>query len=283
MRCEDVGMQLAGYVLGELGLEDRSEVERHLLDCPSCPREVEGFRQIRDLMADAALDARPPAGLRDSAFARLQTEDLGVLLGANVAAPPPDLKRRALSRALTEHPARSRSRSSRERATWWAAAAAIVGIGIAAGSQMRVQDLDRRLATMQASVQSVQSSLGPVGHPMQAVQLAGNGTEGRAELHHFSHDNYRMTVRLDDIDITPPRHHYEMWLSGAGGEVSVGSFRIKRPDDLTLNFTTGVDPRKFPEVVITLEKSDGDPTMSPDLVARAELDRDAIYHRTYEE
>lgn len=283
MRCEAAGPELVAYLRGELDEPVGSEIERHLTDCGACRQDAESFASIGELLEDARLGAHPPRGLKDSTFARLQTEDLGILLNDGATTPPSrDLKSKAMARALAE-PGSSggRGRPGR-RASWLAAAAAVVGIAVAAGSQMQVQDLDRELASVQASVRHVEESFGPVGHPMQAVQLAGNSAEADAELIHFRHDNYRMTVRINDIEVTPPDHHYEMWVAGERGEVSVGSFRIKRPDDLTLNFAMGVDPGEFPEVLITLEKSDGDPRMSSELVARAELDRDAIYHGTYE-
>lgn len=284
MRCEDVRLELPSYALGELDGNERDRVEKHLSSCASCAHEAAGIAQLAELVGDSGLDEHPPSGLKDATFTRLEAQDLGFLVGSTAAAlPPPDLKERALTRALTDPPASRPPTRSRPRGTWLAAAAAVIGLGIAAGSQARVQDLDRRLATMQASVQHVEESYGPVGHPMQAVQLAGSGANAQAELVHFRHDNYRITVKVNDIDITPPEHHYEVWLSGDDGEVSIGSFRIKRPDDLTLNFTMGVDPGRFPEVLITREPTDGDPAMSSTLVARAELDRDSIYHGPYEE
>lgn len=284
MRCEDVAPELIAHLRGEPTELPRDDIEGHLRGCAACRSDAGTFGQIGELLDDAHLDPPPSAGLKDSTFARVQTEDLGVMLsGAATTPPPPDLKRKAMARALAEPTSsRSSSRTGR-RASWLAAAAAVLGIAVAAGSQMRVQDLDRRLASMQASVQHVEESFGPVGHPMQAVQLAGRSADAEAELVHFRHDNYRMSVHVDDIEITPPGHHYEMWVAGDDGEVSVGSFRIKHPDDLTLNFTMGVDPGQFPEVLITLERSDGDPAMSSDLVARAQLDRDALYHGTYED
>lgn len=283
MRCEAAGPELVAYLRGELDEPVRSEIERHLVDCRACRQDAESFASIGELLEDARLGAQPPQGLKDSTFTRLQTEDLGILLNEGATTPPSrDLKSKAMARALAE-PGRSGGRGQPgRRASWLAAAAAVVGIAVAAGSQMQVQDLDRQLASVQASVRHAEESFGPVGHPMQAVQLAGNSAEADAELVHFRHDNYRMTVHINDIEVTPPDHHYEMWVVGEPGEVSVGSFRIKRPDDLTLNFAMGVDPGEFPEVVITLEKSDGDPRMSSEVMARAELDRDALYHGTYE-
>lgn len=282
MRCDEIAQLLPSYVLGDATDAEIDHVERHVEGCEACDRELESVRALGALLDDALLGARPPASLKDAAFARVQAEDLGVLLGGtSVAAPPADLKERALSRALTDPG--TAGATKRRRAGLLAVAAAVTGIGIAAGSQMQVQDLDRRLATMQASVRQAEDSFGPMGHPMQEVRLAGNDATGEAELLHFKHDNYRMTVKLDDIEVTPPGHHYEMWVAGEEGEVSVGSFRLKRPDDLTLSFTMGVDPADFPEVLITLEPTDGDPRMSSDLVATAWLDRDAIHHGTNEE
>lgn len=284
MRCEELQPQLPAYLLGELSGAEAADVERHLAGCRSCAAELDEYRQVAALLGSAGIEARPPAGLKEATFARLQNEDVGVLLGpAAAATPPPDLKQRALSRALTVAPSPAEAKKRSSRQTWLAAAAAIVGIAVAAGSQLRVQDLDQRLSTMQTSVQQAERSFGPVGHPLQQVQLAGTDADAALELVHFRHDNYRVTVKVDDIAVTPPGHHYELWLSGSDGEVSVGSFRIKRPDDLTLNFTAGVDPGKFPQVLITLEETDGDPEMTGNLVARARLDRDAVHHGTYDE
>ena len=282
MRCDEIAQLLPSYVLGDATDVERGHVEKHVEGCEECARELESVRALGALLDDALLATRPPASLKDAVFARVQAEDLGVLLsGTGVTAPPADLKERALNRALTGLGG-SRG-TTRRRAGLLAVAAAVTGIGIAAGSQMQVQDLDRRLATMQSSVRQAEDSFGPLGHPMQEIQLAGSDAAGEMELLHFKHDNYRMTVKLDDIEVTPPGHHYEMWVAGDQGEVSVGSFRIKRPDDLTLSFTMGVDPADFPEVLITLEPTDGDPRMSSDLVAAAWLDRDAIHHGSNEE
>lgn len=281
MRCEQLGPFLPPYVLDDVTPKERRDIESHLEGCAGCARELHEMRELTALLADARLSDRPPSDLKDAAFTRVQAEDLAALLSHGTA-PSPDLKERSLSRALTDPGAARRHEKSR-RAGLLAVAAAVTGIAVAAGSQMQVQDLDRRLATMQASVRRAEASFGPVGHPMQQIRLAGSDAEGEAELRHFEHDNYRMTVRLDDIEVTPPGHHYEMWVAGADGEVSVGSFRIERPDDLTLSFTMGVDPSEFPEVLITLEPTDGDPRMSSDLVATAWLDRDAIHPASPEE
>lgn len=284
MKCDVIRPELVAHLRGELDEARRAEVEVHVASCPDCRSDLEVFRQMGELLSEAELGERPPDHLKETALARVETEDLGRLLSATAAAmPPPDLKDRAMSRALAGKPTKPTATRPRRALTWMAAAAAVTGIAIAAGSQARMQDLDRRLASMQASVRRAERSLGPVGHPMQAFQLAGRTAQADAELVHFKHDNYRMTVKLSNMDVTPPDHHYEMWLSGDEGEVSVGNFRLKRPDDLTLNFTIGVDPGDFPEVLITLEPSDGDPRKSSELVARAQLDRDALYHGPYEE
>lgn len=275
MRCEELRQSLPAYVLGDVTTPERDQIEAHLEGCDGCARELEETRTVARLLTDARLGDRPPAGLKDSTFTRVQAEDLGALLGP-AAAPPVGLKERALSRALTD-PSSGAAREKRRRAGLLAVAAAVTGIGLAAGSQMQVQNLDRRLATMQASVRRAQDSFGPMGNPMQQVRLAGTDAVGEAELLHLAQDNYRMTVNLDDIDVTPPGHHYELWVAGDEGEVSVGSFRIERPDDLTVSFTMGVDPADFPEVLITLEPTDGDPRMTPELVATAWLDRDAVH------
>lgn len=281
MRCDDARLLIPQLLLDDLDAEERDALKKHLAGCGECRREAASLRTLPDLIREAGLAPAPSANLKVSALARVAAEDLATALGSATApSPPSDLKERALARAL-EPPAAPRRRSSAP--TWLAAAAALIAIGFAASSQVEMQDLDRQVSSERAMRIRAESALGPVGHPMQEFRLTDHDASAQGELVHLRHDNFRVTMTLSDFEPSPPDQHYELWLRGPRGVVGLGTFRIDRPDDLTLSFSVGVDPREFPEVVATLEPNDGDPRMSDHVVADTLLDRTAVHPGDYDD
>jgi anti-sigma-K factor RskA len=64
---------LGSYLLGELTVEDRRELERHLEQCPRCRHELERVRQTHDLLRQLATN-EPPAELKDQMLAQIRGE-----------------------------------------------------------------------------------------------------------------------------------------------------------------------------------------------------------------
>ncbi|MDA0351199.1 MAG: hypothetical protein O3A10_03175 [Chloroflexi bacterium] len=60
---------LASYALGTLSAPDAEDAERLIQSDPAAAREVEGFREIAELLAFAAPLHRPPAALRERVLA----------------------------------------------------------------------------------------------------------------------------------------------------------------------------------------------------------------------
>ena len=46
MSCNNSGEKLSAYVDGELGYEERTWLEKHLLECPSCSEQLEEMRRV---------------------------------------------------------------------------------------------------------------------------------------------------------------------------------------------------------------------------------------------
>ncbi len=61
------------YVLGALGADEAERLERHLLACARCTREVEEFRVLFASLQDLSMPV-VPAGIADSVIARLSTQ-----------------------------------------------------------------------------------------------------------------------------------------------------------------------------------------------------------------
>lgn len=78
-RCDDKDM-LVAYLYGEIDLDGRREVDRHLRACDACAAEVEGLRAVRSDLASweppetdlgFVLTQKPPAVLRPARWAAL--------------------------------------------------------------------------------------------------------------------------------------------------------------------------------------------------------------------
>ncbi|MGH7932050.1 MAG: anti-sigma factor family protein [Candidatus Binataceae bacterium] len=64
MTCAETLELLHAYVDGELDLVRNLELERHLAQCPDCPRAYENLRALRTALKDGAVYYAAPAALR---------------------------------------------------------------------------------------------------------------------------------------------------------------------------------------------------------------------------
>ncbi len=74
MRCADIGALIDLYVGDELPEELRSQVERHLLQCPECGHQALTLQQTRTHLQEAMPRHEAPPGMRERLAARLQNE-----------------------------------------------------------------------------------------------------------------------------------------------------------------------------------------------------------------
>jgi len=214
--------QLLGpYALGDLSVEEKRDLERHLEECPVCRSEMAHVRQTHDLLREVA-----------------------------ATAPPPELKARVLASVT----AGSSSRSSRGGWRLWVPVAAallvvaILGIGafqaITGGSS--------------------------AGLPLTATALApGASGEVRGER---AGENIRIELAVRDLPELREDEYYEMWYAREDGErISCGAFRAGPEGWTTVNFTTPVNARAYPEIEVTREADDGNPESSGEKVLTGEL------------
>ena len=170
-------------------------------------------------------------------------------------APPPELKDRVLAQATGEISERSRSRW---RLLVPAAAAllvvAVLGVGLL-------------LAFLDDS---------SAGLPLTATALAP-GASGvvRGEP---AGENIRIELEVRGLPELGEDEYYEMWYyteeEDGGGRISCGAFRTAPEGQTTVNFTTPLNAREYPEIEVTREPDDGDPASSGEAVLEGDL-RDA--------
>jgi Anti-sigma-K factor rskA len=79
--------------------------------------------------------------------------------------------------------------------------------------------------------------------------------------------------RTDELPILPTGEYYELWFVGPGdrpeqpNRISAGTFHPDPEGRSQVSFTAAVDPAKYPDLAVTAEPGDGDPSPSgPDVL-----------------
>ncbi len=219
---------VAGWVLGALSTDDAAAFDKHLQSCPVCQDAVTDLEPIAAAMGRAAAEPLPPPELFGRTLAAV-TEA--------VAATDPG---RPAARRLVPF---WRSWNLRLVGLMGAAATAVVVIAVFA---------------------FVWLSAAPAG-PGQAFTIAlhgppGSSASGKAVAHPIDGGfSIRLSVRgLADLG---PDHFYECWYAGAQNRpgapqlITAGTFMVGRSGSVTVDMTSSADPRVFPTMQISVERS----------------------------
>ncbi|HYP23785.1 MAG TPA: anti-sigma factor [Actinomycetota bacterium] len=257
-RCDDVRLDFHSYLMGELAPPAAQEVRRHVDGCDECRGELGRVAGVHKLLVDAPLEHAPGPLLEEDVFAFVELDRVGRLASqVPLSVEPPDgLERAALERAGIGTPRRSRATTVLVPAL----GVATVVLGVL-GINWRSQ-ADR-----------MREDLGPAGQTMQLVELQGDSVPPEdVELVRYGGAGYR--VEMDGpIPPAPDGYYYELWMVGASGRVSCGTFVAGDPGGV--HFPVGVDPADYPYLQITLEPEDGDESMNGDVMWEGRLDSTA--------
>ena len=255
-RCDDTRLDFHSYLMGELSPPDAQEVRRHVDGCDPCRRELEDVAAAHKLLVDAPLEHSPGRRLEEDVFALVELDRVGRLasevpLGVE---PPVELERAALERAGVVGSRRSRAATVLVPAL----SVATVVLGVL-GINWR-SEADR-----------MREEAGPVGQTMELVRLQGDSVPPEdVELVSYGDAGYR--VEMDGaIRTAPDGYYYELWMVGASGRVSCGTF-VAGDEDTVHHFPVGVDPADYPYLQITLEPEDGDESMNGTVLWEGRLD-----------
>lgn len=176
-----------------------------------------------------------------------QTHNLLRQLAANE--PPPELKGQMLAQVKGESPVRSGG-------GWWfwaSAAAALLVVAVLGVGLFR-------------AITDDSSS----GVPLSATALAPEaGGEVRVEE---AGENFRVELEVWGMPELREDEYYEMWYYAEdGGRISCGTFRAGPEGRTTVNLTAPANARDYPEIEITREPDNGDPSSSGEAVLEGEL------------
>jgi hypothetical protein len=219
----------------------------------------------------------PPTHVRDGVMASIVAETLGPALRTAVSTLPPEGLGAKVAQAIISPLEAARSRRPPRLRGLLSAAATFGALVFAIVSWSQLQDARDQLR----DGRPIPSSGIPEGHETQVLTLGGEMT-GNATLVHYRHDNFRLTLSVDGFDVTPAGFQYAVWLRGDGGDVPLGGFRLKRQDDFKVAFAIAVDPALYPEIVVTLEPTDGNEMLTGKVVSSAMLDVASVHHGKYD-
>lgn len=185
MNDQHATLLLGAYVLGSLDERERSEVDRHLIDCPACAVELAELEPMRDLLSQVdladieAYDVTPSPDL----FARMTAA-----VDAADDTPP------AAAGNVVPFPAQAPRRRSRTRMLVAAAAAVValagigVGVGVAtSGSNTPHPTFSAAAGTVHMTAQLEPADTGTTMH----VTVSGLPVEEECTLVAVAHDGSR--------------------------------------------------------------------------------------------
>jgi anti-sigma-K factor RskA len=172
-----------------------------------------------------------------------------VLREAAVSEPSPELRARTLARAKGETTARSRVRW-----TVWVPMAAALLVAAVLGFGLLRSMVD-----------------GPSeGVPLTATALAPEaGGVVRGEV---VGENLRVELEVWGMPKLKEGEYYEMWYYAQdGSRISCGTFRTGPDGRTTVNLSAPASARSFPEIEVTREPDDGNPSANGDEVLHGSL------------
>ena len=222
-------------------------------DRPLAPADKAELDELRDLLAEPALWAEPPAGLEDRIAAAIAAE-VAVRpqplaspggFGAPAALPPVAVP--PVSAPVSAPPASPtvplRKAAARRPVLWrvaLVAAAAVVAVGIAVGLSGRTKGGER-----------FAMALAPPAGAAVAVS-------GKANLVRTS-SGWRVELDAPGLPRLDGGRFYEAWLRNAAGTlVPIGTFN----EGSHVVLWAGVSPRDFPTLTVTEEEADGNQASS---------------------
>jgi hypothetical protein len=213
--------RLAGYL--EQGRPGPQEPDP---DAPD-PASADAAQRLRDLLADPAAWAGPPAGLLDQILGGIDGQRAS-RAGAGRASAGRDRRRRIQARRTVRAGA----------AALLAAAAVVIGIVVTRGP-----------ATVDVA--------------LAGTRLAP-GASATARLH-AAPSGLAIELDVSRLPPAPPGYYYQAWMKGPQGLVTIGTFHM-RGGPGTVELWSAVSLAGYPTITVTREPEDGNPASSGQVV-----------------
>ncbi len=232
-RHATIGAMLDEYALGQLSLDDRRDVERHIRECDLCAADLRELAVVMEGIAHSVEPVSPPPALRQRVIASLALQ-------------PQEPPRRASEASAVVTPFRDSTTSPVRRSTnlGWLAAAAVVIIGLgaalyysinsrrflvddvqqaqaeAAAALQQANELRRQLDLTAGQADMVVSIL--TAEDMQPVPMAGRENATASVARAFWSPTRGLLIVANNLPVPPPGRIYQVWVIGGAGPLSAG-------------------------------------------------------------
>jgi len=284
----------AGWALGALDPDDAAAFETHLHDCAECQATVAGFEEMARALKSAAPAVEPPPDLESRTLAAVQFAVLEAKGETAAKAPQPTVMMAvpkqevptvaSVRQAVTEAkaPVGIAEPSPPRMSRWWhwhwnfPVFSLAAALGAAAAAVVVV------LANFgQGAAPALVSGTGPsVTTPLSATTAAKTfhvgGATGEATARQAG-ESWTYVLQVRGLRPLPGNGFYECWWSGPKSSpanrmfVSGGTFVVGKSGSATLTMTTGVDPRVFRRMKITVEQPGSGRLLGPTVLVGQSL------------
>jgi hypothetical protein len=240
---------VAGYLLGALDPDEAQRFAEHLGDCRACQDELGELARLPGLLADVPAAPALPPELEERTFAAIEA--------AAGAGPQPD-----------RWPAGSTSDTTDAEGP----PATVVPIGSAAARRRRRPPLLLVAAAVAVVIGLAVGIVASVGGSSTSptvttrlVSVTGAPAHGTAQVR-STPAGLTIDMTVADLAPSPSGTFYTCWLVGPGdslthpNRVSVGSFVVRGGGPVHVHWTTAADPHRFPQLGVTLEPANGNPS-----------------------
>jgi hypothetical protein len=260
------------FAFGNLRADKLAEFNRHLPSCRHCQSVVDEYSEIGGIIKLVPPEIEPSAALEERTVAAMVTAMSGEERTAANHSPgdgaqtgtlvdPPERERSAetgtqLQVASTDphdRPVVTRlpvSRRYRGRLAAIVAVAAAIIIAAAIALPHVTQPRQARTAQLTVAI-----SL----HATSAAKAFGVGAASGQATAHQADESWTFDLTVRGLKPLPGNDVYQCWWAGPGSSkahpflITGGSFVVGDSGSTTLTMTTGVDPRQFTRMEITVE------------------------------
>lgn len=223
------------YVLDALDEAERIAFESHLSGCAECRREIAELDPGIEALARSAAEP-PPPGMKAEVLAAIDADrDVEPEEGAGSGTIPIRPRGRVVVASLVAVAA---------------ALAVVFGVGLGSPDSSQ-QSIDSILAAADRTVVEIESA---VASFVEVVYVPEEGSG---------------VFVVDGIDAVPEGRTYQLWLIGAEGPVSAGTFQPD--DDGTARVLLDGEIRPGLTLGLTIEPSGGSPTPTGDILLAQEI------------
>ena len=228
----DIHGDLGAFLLGVLDEPERERFAAHLAGCRRCRVEAARLEPTLGLLGGSAAAVSPPP--------ELEARTLGAIQAAaqNGEAPPAKPRRRRFS---------------------WRGPAVAGALALA-------------LAAAVFAGTRLDGSGPPGDLELQATLTSRSGATSAEASVRKTGIGRVIELRTDELPILPEGSYYELWFVGPGdrrgspNRISAGTFHPDPEGRSNVRFAAAVDPQKYPELAVTTEPGDGDPSPGRDVL-----------------